>query len=69
MKTLHTIVLITSSSYAMHIYEVAKEMGIDIKDLSFRILKSGMRKRLQAAYLKKVIIKQDYRMAETMGQV
>ena len=37
MKTLHTTVLITSPSYAMHIYEVAKEMGIDIKDLDIRI--------------------------------
>lgn len=74
MKTLHTTILITSPSYAMHISEVAKEMGIDIKDLDLRILKVGselltkeMRKRLQEAYGKKVIINQDYGMTETMG--
>ena len=74
MKMLHTTVLITSPSYAMHLYEVAKEMGIDVKELDLRILKVGsellteeMRKRLQEAYGDKVIINQDYGMTETMG--
>lgn len=74
MKELHTTVLITSPSYAMHIYEVAKEIGVDVQNLDVRLIKvgselltTGMRKKLKAAWGKNVTIIQDYGMTETMG--
>lgn len=74
MQNLHTSVLITSPSYAMHIYEVAKENNIDVKDLNVRIIKTGselltdeMRRKLKKAWGKNVVISQDYGMAESMG--
>jgi phenylacetate-CoA ligase len=58
----------------MHIYEVAKDNFIDVKDLDIRIIKvgselltEGMRKKLKAAWGEDVIINQDYGMTETMG--
>jgi phenylacetate-CoA ligase len=58
----------------MHIYEVAKDMGVDVKDLSVRIIKvgselltEGMRKKLKSAWGEDVLINQDYGMTETMG--
>ncbi len=74
MQKLHTTVLIASPSYVMHIYEVAKELGIDVKKLDVRILKLGselltdnMRKKIKEAWGNKIIINQDYGMTETMG--
>lgn len=74
MKNLGTTVLITSPSYAMHMCEVAKEIGIDVKKLNVRIIKVGsellteeMRKKLRKAWGKNVVISQDYGMTETMG--
>ncbi len=74
MQNLKTTVLITSPSYAMHMCEVAKEIGIDVKKLSVRIIKVGsellteeMRKKLKKAWGKNVVISQDYGMTETMG--
>jgi phenylacetate-CoA ligase len=74
MKTLKTTVLITSPSYAMHIYEVSKKNGIDITKLNLRMIKVGselltenMRKKLQECFGEDVLINQDYGMTECMG--
>ncbi len=74
MQNLNTTVLVTSPSYAMHMAEVAKEIGIDVKKLSVRIIKVGsellteeMRRKLKKAWGKDIMISQDYGMTETMG--
>lgn len=74
MQNLNTSVLITSPSYAMHMAEIAREIGIDVKKLSVRIIKVGsellteeMRRKLKKAWGKNVLISQDYGMTESMG--
>jgi len=73
IQNLNTTVLITSPSYAMHLYETSKRLGIDIKKTKLRMIKLGselltdeMRKLLKKCF-GNIIISQDYGMTETMG--
>lgn len=74
MQQLKTTVLITSPTHAMHLYEKAKDLKINVKDLSIRIIRVGselltesMRRKIKAAYGKNVSVTQDYGMTETLG--
>jgi phenylacetate-CoA ligase len=71
---LNTTVLMTSPSYAMHMYEVSQKLGIDLTKTSLRMIKVGselltdkMREKLKECYGDNVIINQDYGMTESMG--
>lgn len=74
MEKLHTTVLISGPYYALHLAEVAKQKGIDVKKFNLKIIKVGselvtekMRKKLKEAWGQNVIVSQDYGMTELMG--
>lgn len=74
MKKLKPTVLITSPSHAMHLYEKAKEIGVDIENIPLRIIRVGselltesMRKKIKKAWGENINITQDYGMTETLG--
>lgn len=74
MKKLRTTVLISGPYYALHLAEVAKQKGIDVKNFNLKIIKVGselvtekMRQKLKEAWGQQVIISQDYGMTELIG--
>lgn len=74
MKKLNPTVLITSPSHAMHLYEKARQLEIDIKKIPLRIIRVGselltetMRKKIKKAWGERVSVTQDYGMTETLG--
>lgn len=74
MEKLHTTVLISGPYYALHLAELAKQKGINLKDFKLKIIKVGselvterMRKKLKEAWGQNIIISQDYGMTELMG--
>ena len=74
IQTLNTTVLITSPSYAMHLYEISQKLGIDLKKTKLRMIKVGselltekMRRLLKKSFGNNIVINQDYGMTETMG--
>lgn len=74
MQKLKATVLISSPSHVMHLYEKAKELKIDVKKLSIRIIRVGselltetMRKKIKVAWGENISVTQDYGMTETLG--
>ncbi len=74
MQKLKATVLISSPSHVMHLYEKAKELKIDVKKLSIRIIRVGselltetMRKKIKVAWRENISVTQDYGMTETLG--
>lgn len=73
MQQLKPTVLVTSPSHAMHLYERAKELDIDIKKIPLRIIRVGselltntMRQKIKSAWGVDNVT-QDYGMTETLG--
>ena len=74
MEKLKPTVLITNPFHVMHLYEKAKELKIDVKKFSIRIIRVGselltesMRKKIKAAWGEDINVTQDYGMTETLG--
>ena len=74
MQKIKPTVLISSPSHVMHLYDKAKELGIDVSKISLRIIRVGselltesMRNKIKAAWGKNISVTQDYGMTETLG--
>lgn len=75
MKDFETTLLVATPSYALHIAEVAKEMGLDpVKDLKIRIALVGsegmtepMRQEMYKLWGKDIKVTQNYGMSELIG--
>lgn len=75
MRDFGTTLLVATPSYALHIAEVAREMGIDpAKDLKVRIglfggegMSEGMRNEMHRLWGNKMKATQNYGMSELMG--
>ncbi len=74
MENLRPTVLVSSPSQVMHIYEVSRKLGIDVKKIPLKNIRVGsellteaMRKKIKKAYGEDVSVTQDYGMTETLG--